>query len=1113
MSDKKFDTLSTESSIAKKDYDYDEESAIETFETPAIKFSDTEHPSGKNGSKLNRRLSIHSLAKSERSDLFTIRERVNPEVILPTAFRTVSHHVENEIENEAKPNTTASKFVGVTFHLDPYEKVIANLGTDLTYGLSDSQSQKILKERGLNVQSKPPNRLLKKLFMYFFGGFGALLLTGGILCIIAWKPLGNPSPAISNLILGIILLVVFILQAMFNFFQDFSSSRVMDSIHNMIPTETLVTRGGKVSQIDSKYLVPGDIIKFSTGLKIPADVRICEATPELSFDRSILTGESNAIPATYHADTANSNYLESTSIAMQGTFVLSGSGKGVVVATGDNTIFGTIAKMASRPKKGLTPMQWEILRFVLLTTGIIVVLVVLIVILWCAWLRKDHKGWLSVSGLIVDIVSIAVAFIPEGLPIALTTCLIITASKMRKSKILCKSLSTVETLGSVSVLCFDKTGTLTKNDMMVTDVCKGITTEVCNTPKEKASLESEESLHPMSSHFFTIASLCNDGFVDGNGEINGNATDKAILRYTEDKHHREDLERPWNGVFDIAFNSKDKYMAKLLKPNPDVQSLEKTWADVGMEVPQTETNLISLLTVKGAPDILMENCTYILEQHGAWGTKTKSIDDETKSTIKGIQQEWSRSGKRVILLASKLINQNRVNFDDRFLATQTLREEISTDLTFVGMFGIEDPPRKNADKVVRQLRDAGIKIAMITGDYELTGLSIAKQIGIVSGKIDYYPDVVSLAARDSSSNNQETTSIDAAVSISGPDLNLLTEAEWARVIRYDELVFTRTTPEQKLLIIKEFQKNKQIIGMTGDGINDSPSLKQADVGISLVNASDIAKEASDLILMSDGEQEDELFLSIIEALKFGRLVFENLRKTIGYLLPAGTYAELWPVLMNVIFGMPQMLSSFLMIIICCVTDCAGAIIIAYEPSEKNLLKKKPRSITKEKLVDWKLFLHSYFTIGTYYCFVSFLLAFLNLTRRGFKFSQFSLSYGTYESLPNVENYVNMSSSIYFVNLVMMQFFNLCAMRSRYLSIFTHSPLMNKRIFFVIPFALGVTFIINYIPAIHTSLGTSQVPVEYYFISFGFGCTVLIYDELRKLCNRKYPNGCLAKIAW
>lgn len=1073
----------------KQSDDWEEEAiTISNSTADGVRFGEGTAP-GRNGPPRSRRLSMHSLSHSG-APLFSIREKVQPEVVYPVVYKTISHRVENEVEAGKLEN--ASKFTSVRFHVDEPGEIASRLQSDLVHGLTDPVYVNMAKHYGPNVQSKPPSQLLKKIFMYFFGGFGALLLVGGILCIVCWKPLGNPNPAVANLVLGVILLCVFILQALFNFFQDFSSSRVMNSIHSMIPSDSVVVRSGTVLTVDAKDLVPGDIVHFSAGVKIPADLRIFEASADLSFDRSILTGESNPIAATATSDLEHSNYLESSCIGMQGTFVVSGSGKGIVVSTGDNTIFGTIAKLTSRPKKGLTPMQWEILRFVIFTTTVIVVLAVLVVVLWAAWLKKDHKGWISVSALIVDIVSISVAFIPEGLPIALTTCLIITANEMRKCKMLCKTLSVVETLGSVSVLCFDKTGTLTKNAMVVTNVFRdGHSFDLAEKNLEELE-DLKDMANPANFHLMACSKLCNDSVLTQNGRITGNATDRAIFKLANSMVGPE-IADVWKTSFELSFNSKDKYMAKLLEPTH-----KGVWTQLGYR-PDGEDNC--WLTVKGAPDVLLNNCTHVIG-HGS----VVAIDKAAKQRIMDVQQEWSRKGKRVILVASKMVNRGKLDLNDRVVAVQSLRNEV-LGLTLVGILGIEDPPRKNIGQVIQKLRAAGIKIVMITGDFELTGVAIARQTGIVSGNVDTHTDLLRYAGDGSD------TEIERAISITGPDLVKMSDLDWSALTRYQELVFTRTTPEQKLLIIKQFQQRKQVIGMTGDGINDSPSLKQADIGISLITASDVAKEASDLILMDDSDVEEALFNSIIDALKFGRLVFENLRKTIGYLLPAGTYAELWPVLLNVIFGMPQMLSSFLMIIICCITDCANAITLAYETNERNLLSKKPRSITKEKLVDWKLLLHSYFIIGTFYSFTSMLLGFINLKRHGYAFSDFSLSYGSYEDLANVDDYINMSSSIYFVNLVIMQFFNLLAMRTRYSSMFQHSPLKNKYIFVSMPLALGATFIVNYIPQIQSTMGTAQVPVEYYFISIGFGAVVLLYDELRKWCNRKHPRGFLASIAW
>lgn len=291
---------------------------------------------------------------------------------------------------------------------------------------------------------------------------------------ISWRSLGNP-PALANLALAIVLLAVFFIQAVFNAWQDWSSSRVMASITAMLPESCLVLRNGAPTTVDAPGIVPGDVVHIKAGNKLPADVRFVEVTSDASFDRSILTGES--APSNGTVDSTDDNYLETHCIGLQGTHCVSGHALGVVVATGDSTVFGKIAKLSSEPKTGLTTMEKEILRFVALIVAIMLTMIVVVIIVWAAWLRKDHPNFINVSTLIIDCVSVAIAFIPEGLPIALTASLTITANLMSKNKILCKSLKTVETLGAVSVICSDKTGTLIRVGFPVhyigfPDVCR-----------------------------------------------------------------------------------------------------------------------------------------------------------------------------------------------------------------------------------------------------------------------------------------------------------------------------------------------------------------------------------------------------------------------------------------------------------------------------------------------------------------------------------------------------------------------------------------------------------------------------------------------------------------
>jgi sodium/potassium-transporting ATPase subunit alpha len=333
---------------------------------------------------------------------------------------------------------------------------------------------------------------------------------------------------------------------------------------------------------------------------------------------------------------------------MQGTHCISGSCVGICVATGDNTVFGRIAKLTSEPKTGMTPLQKEIFRFVLIITVFITCVVILIVVLWAAWLRKDYPKWIDVPLLIVDCVSCAVAFIPEGLPIALTTSLTIVANIMRKNKILCKSLKTVETLGAVSVICSDKTGTLTKNSMVVTDIYAAGEEYTPEAARDlMAVIRSENNIAALSKkredvmeELRRLAGLCNAGEFDAatmhlpvsERKINGDATDQAILRLSEGLGSVAELRQNWKKVFEIAFNSKNKYMVRLMVP-----------------VSQDPSNKHATLMIKGAPDIILPRCNTILADHG----EILPLTEAQTQRIEQIKNDWSRQGKRVILLAKK----------------------------------------------------------------------------------------------------------------------------------------------------------------------------------------------------------------------------------------------------------------------------------------------------------------------------------------------------------------------------------------------------------------------------------------------------------------------------
>ncbi|KAK9320200.1 hypothetical protein V1517DRAFT_356108 [Lipomyces orientalis] len=1071
------------------------------FEDP-VRIRDADEEAATTTPKLRRRDSNISNGGNSRR-----RDSIDPAAALPIAYRTIysagididrSMGIDEPGDQKKRDDLkkagskTAKELSELDWHTVSLNELYTRLSTSPVEGLSIEQVQRRLAECGKNTPSRPPSHHLRDLFSYFFGGFGSILLVASILVLVSWKPLGNP-PAVTNLALAIVLLAVFFIQAAFNAWQDFSSSRVMASITGMLPDECHILRDGARTTVVATEIVPGDVLFFKAGIKLPADVRLIQVSSDSKFNRSILTGESIPLPAT--VDSTDDNYLETRCIGLQGTFCSSGSGVGVVLSTGDRTVFGRIARLAAQPNTGMTTLQKEVFLFCVVISMLMAVMIVIVIIVWATWLRKDHPGWINVPMLVVSCVSVAVAFIPEGLPIAVTASLTITANLMRKNKILCKSLKTVETLGAVSVICTDKTGTLTKNNMWVTESAIGY---LEMTPRQavdrqmttKSKLQSNTALDQLHS----VASLCNAGEFDvatshlplEQRKIDGDATDQAVLRFAETLGSVAEARAMWNRRYELPFNSKNKFMIsvfsleKRIGPNITLTGIES----------QTYTGDELLLTIKGAPDILVTRCDKYIDPDGV----SCALDSNTRAAIENTKNKWSREGKRVILLARKVLPpSSTVASPSSWKFEREVMEYASSGLTLVGMVGIIDPPREEIPEVISTLRKAGIRIFMVTGDFVLTAEAIARECRIISNPSDRVHDV-SYLRRDGAGEKSRSGLITSIV-ISGSELTTLS-----------------TLP--KLRIVKELQARENIVGMTGDGVNDAPSLKAADIGIALGSGSDIAIEASDMVLL-------DKFDGIVEALEYGRVVFDNLKKTVAYLLPAGSYAELWPVVTNVVFGLPQILSSFLMIIICCFTDCAAATMLAFEKAESDVLLRPPRRPKHDRLVSWRLILQAYGFVGTLEAVCSFAMSYWYLQRQGIPFSTLWLGFGAMPDGMSSGTYtrrLNEASSIYFVNLVVMQWFNLMAVRTRRQSIFQTPPIFNKKtqnlyLFPAILFALLMTFFWLYIPTFQTSLGTTSVPVMYFFLPMAFGLCILLLEEGRKYAVRRYPKSILAKCAW
>jgi sodium/potassium-transporting ATPase subunit alpha len=721
---------------------------------------------------------------------------------------------------------------------------------------------------------------------------------------------------------------------------------------------------------------------------------------------------------------------------------------------------------------------------------------------WVGWLRIKHKGFLSVIAMLNNVMGCVVAFIPEGMPIGVALTLMMVARRMKDASVLPKGLSTVETLGCVNVICSDKTGTLTENKMTVTSI--GFLDELKPAEELAPQLATEKCPEPLQM-LHRAALLCNDAMFDpttihlpvSERAIQGNATDSAVLRFAENAKLGRAVQDSFPRAFSIPFNSSNKWMLSL---HSEGVISEKS---NGQEL---------LVLVKGAPDVLLPKCSSWLSYRS---NKVEPLDAAARTLLSQAQEKLSRNAERVIMLCQR-----------RYTPTASLHsnafsDEIAThalvDLTIIGLLGILDPPRTETAETVATCRRAGIRFFMVTGDFGLTGAAIARRVGIFSsdGEPDTLDDI--LKHNITADVTLSKSSRNRALLLEGTQLGELSEADWDVVCDYEEIVFGRTTPEQKLRIVIELKQRHNVVAVTGDGVNDAPALRASDVGIAIVSGSDVALEASDLVLM-------DKFSSIVDGIRLGRLVFQNLQKVIGYLLPAGSWSEIWPVLLNVFLGVPLPLSSFLMIIICVFTDLFCALSLVMEREEFDLLSLPPRDTRRDHLITAKIYIQSYLFIGVMETVSAHAMFFLYMWRHAkipasalfFAYENYADGFYGYTA-EELTNFNTTGQCVYFVTVVIMQWGNILSIRNKRLSILQADPIRKARrnpwLAVSIAISLCIAIFVTEVPGIQTLFVTASVPIEFWVLPIPLALGILIMDEMRKLAVRTWPKGPIARIAW
>ncbi|KAG0166327.1 hypothetical protein DFQ28_001546 [Apophysomyces sp. BC1034] len=842
-------------------------------------------------------------------------------VIKPERTRT-SHTV----DTQRRPSVSASrrfekkekKSVDITEHLLTPEECSREYQTEINMakpaespGLSTEQVRRVFETAGPNQLSPPKRRhpILKYLDA-LSQLFNLLLVLAGILDYILLAI--DFTANFQNTYLGAILIGVALLNAFIEFYQEHKSQAMLDSFLSMIPAKAMAFRNRKLEQLDAVELVPGDVIFFRMGDKMPADVLVFAAS-DLKVDNSSLTGESD--PQERKASNSHKNPFEAENIAFNGTLVVSGEGYGIVIRTGDKTVLGQIAGLTANEVKNQSPLSREISKFVKIIATIAFSTAI---IFFGIGFPVNHN---NVSLTLNFAISVFVAWVPEGLPATVTILLTIAAKRMAQRNVLVKDLQGVETLGAITLLATDKTGTLTRNQMTVTYVWSCL--QMHNT-LEKQSLVAEVPDLPGVVDIMHISALNSRAKFDrtdvpvSQRQVLGDATETGLVRFAAEhlgSDEFDNLPDRYPKVFEIPFNSENK------------------WA---MTIHQKAHRGGPLtLYVKGAPERVLKICDTILTENG--------IVDLTQEHQNAFQETYTHmagQGHRVLAFAQLLLPEAEYPAD--FVFDKAQENYPMAGLTFVGLASLEDPPKHGVREAIGQCRVAGIKVMMVTGDHPLTAEAIGRKINLMLG------DTKEMVAKRTGRSVDEIQEHEYnAVVVHGDQINELTDQQWDSILMKDEVIFARTTPAQKLAIVKRAQSMRHIVGVTGDGVNDAPALKKADLGIAMnISGSDVSKDAAAMILLDDN------FASIVHGIEEGRLIFTNLKKSIKYTI-THSMPEVIPNLLYIIVPIPLPLNAMLILVIDLGFELFAALSFAWDKPETlgMLMKVEPRKPVHPDSID------------------------------------------------------------------------------------------------------------------------------------------------------------------
>jgi len=897
-------------------------------------------------------------------------------------------------------------------------------------GLTTAEAQKRLASVGRNcIQTIKGTPLWRKFLANFTHLMALLLWVGGAMAFIGKMPQ-----------LGWAVWSVIVINAIFSFWQEFRAEKAAEALKKLLPRFARVLRDGQETKVLAEELVPGDVLLLSEGDHISADARLVEEN-EMRVDLSTLNGES--VPARRTAEASLREGLtltERPNIVFAGTSVSSGTGKAVVLSTGMNTEFGKIARLTQSVGEGLSPLQKEVNRLTKVVTVLAVGIGVVLFILSVAVVHRP----LSVG--FVFAVGMVVAFVPEGLLPTVTLALAMGVQRMAKRNALMKKLSSVETLGSCTVICTDKTGTLTQNEMTVREAWAAgrrlTVTGVGYEPVGELRLASADETFSAGDlrELLLGAALCNNAKLVAPSEgkawtILGDPTEAALLVVAaKGGLLRDEVVKELPRLRELPFDSMRKRMSTI-----HLRAREET------------------AFVKGAPKEVLALCTSLLVDG-----EVVPMTDAWREQILSCNDAYARGALRVLGIARRTLPERPDGYTVGW---------VERDLTFLGLLAMQDPPRPEVAEAVQKCHRAGIRIVMITGDYGLTAESIARRVGIVG---------------------------EGARLVGGSELDSMSDAELAEVLK-GEVIFARVAPEHKLRVVTALKERGEIVAVTGDGVNDAPALKKAHIGVAMgIAGTDVAKEAASMILLDDN------FASIVNAIEEGRAVYSNIRKFTTYIFTSNT-PEAWPFIFQIVFNIPLALTVMQVLAIDLGTDLVPALALGTEKPEPGLMDRPPRG-PKDRIVDRRLVVRSLLWLGTLQTALCFAGFFFLWRTMGF---HSLLHLPRPDLLPYAQRLLThdgfvyvLATTMFHAGVITTQIGNAYACRTERTSVFKVGFFSNRFLLFGFLVELTLISILIYAQPFQTIFEHGPLPLQYWGFLFLYAPVMFLAEEARKGIMRR-----------